>query len=208
MVFYNGSNYDYQFVIKELTEKFKKQLTCLGESTEIYITFAIPIEKEVTKIDKNGEKNTKNIPYILQFIDAAICMVSSLSNLVNNLSEGLKLNRIKCKFGHDNKLCETCRIKYKYSNCFLEYANFKDGFHSGKTNSSFNLINHQSDIDKIYLHAKDPFEAKFQFSIKKREDVGTKHFNYSKAFIEYSYNKVDFLKKTLTIITQTKDEKY
>ena len=44
----------------------------------------------------------------------------------------------------------------------------------------------------MYLHAKDPFEAKFQFSIKKREDVETKHFNYSKAFIEYSYNMVDF----------------
>ena len=127
IVFYNGSNYDYQFIIKELTEKFKKQLTCLGESTEIYTTFTIPIEKEVTKIDENGEKITKNIPYILQFIDAARCMVSSSSNLVNNPSEGLKLNRIKCKFGHDNKLCETCRIKYKYSNCFLEYANFKDG---------------------------------------------------------------------------------
>ena len=34
-------------------------------------------------------------------------MVSSLSNLVNNLSEGL--HRIKCKFGHDDEKCETYR---------------------------------------------------------------------------------------------------
>ena len=31
---------------------------------------------------------------------------------------------------------------------------------SGKTNALLNLINYQPDIDKIYLHAKDPYEAK------------------------------------------------
>ena len=41
------------------------------------------------------------------------------------------------------------------------------------------LINHQPGIDKIYLYAKDPYEAKYEFLIKKREDVGTKHFNDS-----------------------------
>ena len=51
-------------------------------------------------------------------------MLSSLSNLINNLSEGI--HTIKCKLGHDDKKCETCSIKYKYCNCFLEYTNFKD----------------------------------------------------------------------------------
>ena len=51
-------------------------------------------------------------------------MASSLSNLANNLSEGI--HRIKCKFEHSDKTCETCRIKYKYCNYFLEYINFKD----------------------------------------------------------------------------------
>ena len=82
------------------------------------------IEKEVTKIDKNGEEITKNISYILQFIDSARFMASSLSNLVNNLSEGIHI--IKSKYGHNDKKCETCRIKYKYWTCFLEYTNFKD----------------------------------------------------------------------------------
>ena len=51
-------------------------------------------------------------------------MVSSLSNLVNNLSE--EIHRINCKYGHDDKKCETCRIKFKYCECFLGYTNFKD----------------------------------------------------------------------------------
>ena len=61
-------------------------------------------------------------------------------------------------------------------------------------NLLFNLINHQPDIDKTYLYAKDPYEAKYQFLIKKRKDVVTNHFNDSKAFIEYSNNMADIYK--------------
>ena len=41
------------------------------------------------------------------------------------------------------------------------------GSGSGKTNSLFNLIIQQPDIDKIYIYAKDPYEAKYQLLIKK-----------------------------------------
>ena len=64
VVFHDGSNYDYHFIIKELPV-FKKQFTCLRENTEKYITFTVPIEKEVKRIDKNVEEITKNISYIL-----------------------------------------------------------------------------------------------------------------------------------------------
>ena len=97
IVFHDGSNYDYHFIIKDLAEEFKKQLSCLGENTEKYITFTVPIEKEVTRIDKNGEEITKNISYILQFIDSVRFMAIPLSNLANNLSK--RINRIKCKYG-------------------------------------------------------------------------------------------------------------
>ena len=40
---------------------------------------------------------------------------------------------------------------------------------SGKTNSLFTLINHQPDIYKVYLHAKDPYEAKYHFLVNKWE---------------------------------------
>ena len=43
--------------------------------------------------------------------------VSSLSNLVNNLSEGIHRN--KSKYGHDDKKCKNCRIKHRYCDCFL-----------------------------------------------------------------------------------------
>ena len=50
------------------------------------------------------------------------------------------------------------------------------GSGSGKTNALLNLINNQQDIDKIYLYAKDPYEAKYQYLINKREKVGLDHF--------------------------------
>ena len=96
----------------------------MGGDTEEYIFFTVPIEKEVIRIDKNGEKIAKNISYILKFIDSARFMASSLSNLVNNLSE--RLNRIKCNLRQYDRKCETWRIKYKYCDCFLEYTNFKE----------------------------------------------------------------------------------
>ena len=55
---------------------------------------------------------------------------------------------------------------------------------SGKTNALLNLMKEQNDIDKIYLYAKDLSEPKYEFLIKKRDDVGIKHLNDSKAFIE------------------------
>ena len=64
------------------------------------------------------------------------------------------------------------------------------GSGSGKTNALLNLINEQKDIDKIYLYAKDLSEAKYENLIKNCENVGIKHLNDSKAFIECS-NKMN-----------------
>ena len=47
---------------------------------------------------------------------------------------------------------------------------------SGKTNLLFNLVSHQPDIDKIYLYAKDLYEAKHQFLINKTRKYRTKLF--------------------------------
>ena len=56
---------------------------------------------------------------------------------------------------------------------------------SSKMNSLFNLINQQPCIDKLYLYANNPYEAKCQFLIKKRESKRLTDLNDSKAFIEY-----------------------
>ena len=68
------------------------------------------------------------------------------------------------------------------------------GSRSGKRNVLLNLINHQPDIDKIYLYAKDPSEAKYQFLTNKRKRTGLKHLNDPKAFIEYSNDMHDVYK--------------
>ena len=65
---------------------------------------------------------------------------------------------------------------------------------SEKTNALLNLINNQPDIDKIYLYAKDPYEAKYQYLINKREKEGLKHYDDPKVFIEYSNDMQDVYK--------------
>ena len=55
LIFHNGSNYDYLFIIKELANEFVEQFEFLGKNTEKYKTFSLPIEKEVTKIDKRSK---------------------------------------------------------------------------------------------------------------------------------------------------------
>ena len=68
------------------------------------------------------------------------------------------------------------------------------GSRSGKTNVLLNLINTQPDIDKIYLYAKDPYEAKYLCLINKREKVGLDHFKDPKAYMEYSNDMEDVYK--------------
>ena len=68
------------------------------------------------------------------------------------------------------------------------------GSGSEKTSALLNLINTQPDIEEMYLCAKDPYEAKYQFLIKK--STGLNHFNDPKAFIEYSNDMQDVYKNT------------
>ena len=89
----------------------------MGENTEKYITFTVLIEKEVTRIDKNGEEITKNISYMLEFIDNARFMVSLLTNLVNNLSEGI--HRIECKYEHMIKNVKAVELIINIAAVFL-----------------------------------------------------------------------------------------
>ena len=108
IVFHSGSNYDYHFIIKELVNEFQGKFKYLGENTQKNKTFSVPIEKEVTKINNVGNESIQAISYKIKFIDSARFMSNSLSNLVDNLAEGI--HEIKCK----------------YYDCFLEHQSFKD----------------------------------------------------------------------------------
>ena len=85
-MFHNGSTYDYHFIIKEIAGEFQGEFECLGENTEKCITLLVPIKKETTKEDKNGNDKITKISYKIKFIDSFRFMSSSLSSLVDNLS--------------------------------------------------------------------------------------------------------------------------
>ena len=76
----------------------------------------------------------------------------------------------------------------------------------GKTNALLNLINNRPDINKIHLYAKDPYEAKYQLLINKRESIGLKHFNDPKAFTEYS-NDMQHVYKNIEEYNADKERK-
>ena len=89
VVFHNGSiiiSYDYHFIKKELTEAFGGEFECLGENTEKYITLTVPIKKEATNKDKDGNDKITKVSYKIKFIDNCRFTSISLSNLVNTFS--------------------------------------------------------------------------------------------------------------------------
>ena len=65
----------------------KDDLNILGK-TEMYKTFSVSIEREVIKIDKYGNESV-TISSKTKVIDSAKLMATSLSNLVENLTEGI-----------------------------------------------------------------------------------------------------------------------
>ena len=70
-----------------------------------------------------------------------------------------------------------------------------------------NLIENQPNIEKIYLHAKDPYEGKYQYLLNKREGVSTDNFNDCKAFIKYS-NDMHDVYKNINYYNPDKEIKY
>ena len=95
VIIHNGSKYDYHFIMKELAEKFKGEYERLGENTEKYITFSVPIKKE--------NKDGKTITYKIKFRDSHRFMSTSLSSLADNLSE------------INNKDCKKCMERKKFN---------------------------------------------------------------------------------------------
>ena len=83
-------------------------MECLGENAGKYITFSVPIKKEITKIDKDCNYKIMKISYKIKFIDSFRFMSSSLSSLADNFSDG-----------HHTERCTDCKS-------FLDYMITKD----------------------------------------------------------------------------------
>ena len=111
----HNASYDTHFILKQLAIEFRGELTCIGDNTEKYITFSVPIKKEVNNYDDNDAKK-KTITYKLKFIDSFRFMSTSLSQLVDNTSR--IFNSIECKLSRD-------KIKINSECCFVGLKNSK-----------------------------------------------------------------------------------
>ena len=153
VVFHNGSTYDYHFINKELTKEFEGNFDCLGENTEKYITFSVSIKKKIDNKDLE-------ITYKMKFIDNYRFMSSSISKLVDNLSEGI----------HNNK-CPDCESNLDYIKmkneklllkCFICNNYYKKKFNKElikKFKNTYSFCN--NDLNKFILLLREgvyPYE--------------------------------------------------
>ena len=115
VVFRNGSTYDYHFIIKELIKKFDGNFKCLGENTEKYIIFSVPIKKKI-------ENKDIEITCKIKFNDSYRFMTMSLSKLIDNLSGGIHNNKcVDCKSCLDYIKTKNERLILKCFNCEQYY---------------------------------------------------------------------------------------
>ena len=118
VVFHNGSAYDFHYIIKELAEELEGKLECLGENTKKYITFSVPIKKELD--------NGKPIAYKIKFIDSFRFISNLLPSLFDNLSEGLHSDKCtNCKSCLDHMMFQDDQLIFR---CFKCKKNFDKDF--------------------------------------------------------------------------------
>ena len=222
---HSGSKYDHHFIIKELAKEFKEEFEFLGENTEKYISFSVPVKKE--------HDNNKTITYKIKFADTCRSMASKLSDLVDNLSE------------ISNKDCKTCmETKKIISECeFIEFRNNRLNHSCKEDNGIFTKsINEltekvpktyqfcNGDLNKFVLLLRKgvyPYEymdswerfnetslppKKYFYSESTLEDISDKDCNHAqKVFEEYCTdmgNYHDFYVQTDTLLLADVFEKF
>ena len=111
-------------------KEFDGNFECLGENTEKYITFSVPIKNKI-------ENKDLEITYKIKFIDSYRFMSSSLSKLVDNLSEGIHNNKcVDCKSNLDYVRITTARpssLERKNEKLLLKCFNY-DSYYKKKFN--------------------------------------------------------------------------
>ena len=205
-MFHNGSTYDYHFIIRELAEEFEAESECLGENTEKYITFSVPIKKEITKKDKNGNDKITKISYKTKFIDSYRFMSTSLSNLVSNLSQGHHTDRcIDCKFFLNYMTTKDEQLIFR---CFKCKKNYEKNFNKEliqRFGNTYEFCN--GDLNKFILLLRkgvypyeyiDSWEKSNETSLPDKEafysnlnmeDITDVDYKHTKIVFEYLINK-------------------
>ena len=180
IVFRNGSTYAYHFIIKELVKDFDGNFECLGENTEKYITFSVPIKKEIENKNKIIE-----ITYKIKFIDSYRFMSTSLSKLVDNLSEGLHNNRcVDCKSYLDYMITKDEKPIFR---CFTCKKNYEKDFNKELIKRFANTYNFcNRDLNKfILLLRKGVYPYEYMDNWKRFDETSLpdKESFYSSCFI-------------------------
>ena len=117
----HNASYDTPFMLNQLAIEFKGELNCIGDNMEKYVTFSVPIKKEV--INNNGDKKT--IKYKLKFIDSFRFMSTSLSELVDNTSEIFKSEECKSCIERNKINSEYCFVRLKNDKLMYKCNNVK-----------------------------------------------------------------------------------
>ena len=110
----------------------------------------MPIEKEVKKIDKDGNESVVAISYKIRFIDSVRFMTTSLSNLADNLAE--VIHKIKCKdceYFLEYESVKDNLVKCKYLSCNKDYSNRLDEKLKKRFDNTFKFSN--NDTNKFIL---------------------------------------------------------
>ena len=139
----------------KLANEFEEQFECLEENTKNYKTFSIPIEKQVTSVDKDGNESVVTVSYILKFIDSARFMGSLLSNLADNLTEGTHKIRCKdCDCVLEHQSVEHNLINYKCWSRNRDYSNKVSAIISSNT---INIVFFYLGYNLQYLYKYHPY---------------------------------------------------
>ena len=96
-------------------KEFEGNFECLGENTEKYITFSVPITKRI-------ENKDMEITYKIKFIDSFRFMITSLSKLVDNLTEDIHGDKyVDCKSDLSYMKVIDEALIFRYFNCKKNY---------------------------------------------------------------------------------------
>ena len=126
-----------------------------------YKTFSVPGKKEIIKTDKEENESVKTILSKIKFIHIARFMGSSLTNLVDNLIEGIhkiKYKDFDCILEYE--IVKHNFIKYKCLSCSKDYSNKLDKEIKKKFKNTFNFSNNdintffyqlRKDVNRYYL---------------------------------------------------------
>ena len=107
-----------------------------------------------------------------------------------------RIHTVKCKFGHGDRKCVTCGIKYKHCDCFVEYTTSEDDL-----------------VEYRYLFCHRKYQNKFDEKLKERVFNRYKFSNHgSDNFIlllrkgVYRYENINNWKKlNETLLTKKRD---